>query len=156
MTKTKILSVFTIVAVAAMMGVSAIAPAYAAQKIINEHEENEILAFVVGNPCGDGDVLVTFYTNEFIKAWDNDKFKFHSSAQFNLYAIPSLELVGTVPVQSINIQGDLVDLPISGNFNAGGDGECLNGTTFPASPEFHCGNTLQKDGDLIDHSVSCI
>ena len=155
MTNKKILPVFAIVAVAAMMGVSSIAPAYAAQKVINFHEEAETFAFVTGNPCGDGFVFVTIATNTFLKAWDNGKFKFHDDAQFNLYVIGPV-LVGTVPLKAINIQGDLDDLPISGNFNTGGDGECLNGTTFPAFDEFHCGNTLQKHGDLIDHSVSCI
>ena len=153
---TKFLSVFAITAVAVMMGVSSIAPAYAAQKVINFHEEDENLAFFALNPCGAGVVGVTIATNTFLKAWDNEKFKFHDSAQFNIYTLAGV-LVGSAPLQAINVQGDLGDFPISGNFNAGGDGECLNGTTFPnIIGEFHCGNTLQKNGDLIEHGASCI
>ena len=154
MTNTKVLSVFAIVAVAAMMGASTIAPAYAAQKFIDFKEQSETPAGFAVNLCGEVVVELTISTNTFLKVWDNQKFKFHDDAQINLYSLGGA-LVGTAPLQSLNIQGDLDDFPISGNFNQGGDGECLDGTTFTAFPADHCGATLQKDGELIEHSVSC-
>ena len=156
MTKTKILSVFVIVAVAAMMGASSIAPAYAAQKVVNFHEEDEDFISLAPNPCGDGLVAAILVTNTFLKAWDNGKFKLHDDAEIILIA-QGPTLVGTIPLNALNIQGDLDDLPISGNFNLGGDGECADGTTFenPIADEFHCGATVQKDGDVVDHAVSC-
>jgi len=141
---------------AAILVGGSISPAFAAQKVIDDHEETETPIFVQPNPCPEGGfVVVAIATNSFLKVWDNEKFKLHQDAQINLYLLGSGELVGTAPIQTINIQGDFGDLPISGNFNQGGDGECLDGTTFPGIPAEHCGNTLQRSGDLIEHSVSC-
>ena len=157
MTQTKVLSVFVIVAVAVMMSASSIAPAYATMKTTDEHIDGETPPFLfIDNPCGDGFVVVTLEFNDFLKIWDNNRYKFHSSSQFNLYLFPSGELVGTVPLEVINAQGNDIDGPESYNVNIGGDGECLNGTTFPVIDAIHCGATIQRDGDTIAHSVDCI
>ena len=49
MTKTKLLPLFVIVAVAAMMGAASIAPAYAAQKTEDTHETTEDFILDIGS-----------------------------------------------------------------------------------------------------------
>lgn len=131
------------------------APAFAAAKVINLHDEDEIFLGIDGPFCGEALVAITLESNSFIKLWDNGHFKAHIDSQFNLYNEGG-DLVGTVPNEAINIQGNIANLPISGNLNTGGDGACVDGTPITGLPEFHCGNTLQRDGDLIAHSLSCL
>jgi len=146
----------TIAMIATVLIGSGFTSAYAAEKVLNLRDNDEIFVGVEGPLCGSDDVVITLESNAFIKLWTNDHFKVHISSQFNLYDLVTGVLVGTAPNEAINIQGNLSNLPISGNFNAGGDGTCVDGTTFPALASFHCGNTLQKSGELIAHSISCL
>jgi len=157
MTKTKLLPLFVIVAVAAMMGASSIAPTYAAQKTINTHEMTEDFALNVPVPiCGAAvGVDIFLQVNTFEKRWDNGHFKLHTNSHFNVYDDITGELIGTIPGNAINFQGKDA-LPISLNVNAGGEGACTDGTPLEIEPASHCGLTIQRDGDTIVHSVICV
>ena len=156
MTKTKLLPLFVIVAIAAMMGVSSIAPAYAAQKTTNEHEETKELIGNVGAICGSASVELFVETNVFTMEWDNGHFKIHSDFKFTLYDTSTGELVGTIPGGTFNFQGKNFVGPISIQLNTGGTGTCTDGSPLPEFvDESHCGLTLQRSGDIIAHNVIC-
>jgi len=157
MNKTKLLPLFVIVAVAAMMGAASIAPTYAAQKTTDTHDTSEVLAGGLGAQCGSASTNLFVKSNSFTKVWDNGKMKTHASVKFTLYDVSTGVLVGTIPGQVINFQGDTSALPISIQINAGGTGTCTDGTPLPFQiiEPFHCGFTVQRDGDVIAHNVAC-
>jgi len=143
MTKTKLLPLFVIVAVAAMMGTASIAPAYAAQKVTDTSSKTSgsFLAIVCGQL-----VDATFKTLSRFVLWDNDQFKTHSKTSFKLTDTVTGALVGTVNSVSNN-QGDFVDLPVSvqrnQNVTCAGTGQISN---------FNSGLTIHKDGSITFHS----
>jgi len=148
MTNTKILSVFVIVAVAAMMGVSAIAPAYAAQKLVNEREETHVDFPISGELCGiTSDFTVEQWTTIFTIIWDNGHFKFH----INQLTIVTDDNDGDAVVLTIEIAQNQ-----QGNFGVGTtqsvqlneDGLCTDGTVFSSE---HNGATLHRDGTITLH-----
>ena len=148
MTNTKILSVFVIVAVAAMMGVSAIAPAYAAQKEVNERDEFHDEFPFSGEVCGiTSDFTVEQWFFAFSTIWDNGHFKFHSEIMIILTDDNNNDAV-VVTIEAVeNLQG---------NFNSGEtqsiqfneEGLCGDGTTFSS---IHSGATLHRDGTITVH-----
>ncbi len=156
MTKTKLLPLLVIVAVAAMMGAASIAPAYAAQKITNTHEITEDFIDNVAVPICGAAVGVDLFVqvNMFTKEWDNGHFKIHINSHFNVYDDITGELVGTIPGNAINFQGKDA-LPISLNVNSGGEGACTDGSPLQFESASHCGVTIQRSGNTIVHSVAC-
>ena len=150
MTNTKILSVFVIVAVAAMMGVSAIAPAYAERvtKDVNERDETHSEFPFSGELCGiTSDFTVEQWTTTFAMIWSNGQFKAH---------IDQLSIV------TDDNDGDALVLTIQiaqnnqGNFGAGEvqsiqlneEWLCADGTVFSSD---HNGATLHRDGTITLH-----
>jgi len=158
MNKTKLLPLFVIVAVAAMMGAASIAPVYAPGKTTDTHEITEDLIGPAGPFCGSANTNLFLKVNTFEKVWDNGHAKMHLNAQFNLYDSSTEELVGTIPGIVINIQTSKDVLPLSLNINTGGAGTCTDGSPLPDidPPGSHCGLTIQRDGDTIAHSVICV
>ena len=141
MTKTKLLPLLAIVAIAAMMGAASIAPAYAAQKVIdtNDKTSGSFVAFACGTL-----VDVAFKSHFRFVVWDNDKFKFHSNDSFKLTDFFTGASVG-IASGTTNQQGDFVDLPISfqSNFNI----SCKNAP----NTNDHFGSTIHKDGSITFH-----
>jgi len=143
MTKTNLFAVFVVAAVATMMITAAVAPAYAAQKVVDNTSKTSgsFLAFLCGQP-----VDAAFKTNSRFVQWDNDKFKFYINTLYKLTDTVTGALVGTVNIIS-NQQGDSVDLPTSfqGNqkITCVGTGQIDN---------FHFGGTIHKDGSFTPRS----
>jgi len=144
----------TIAMIATVMVSAGFTPAFAAKVVNESRTQDEVFAFSTGPLCGADPVDVFIEFNSFFKLWDNGHIKLHDDTQYNLYDEFGV-LVGTAPLGAFNFQGNLDNLPISYNLNLGGDGTCTDGSTFEADPSFHCGATIQKDGDLIVHSVDC-
>lgn len=146
----------TIALIAALIVGTGVTSAYAA-KIVDQFKDNgeEFVDDLAEPLCGEASEYYTVEWNAFGKLWDNDKTKYHESAQYNIYNSTD-DLVGIVPIIAINYQGSLSN-PQSFNYNFAGDGYCIyNDITFPGiDDEFHCGSTIQKDGDEIAHSVYC-
>ena len=156
MTNTKILSVFAIVAVAVMMGASSIAPAYAAQKVTHfKNQEYPVFPYVVPNPCGANPAGQLQQGKAFIVEVEilGGEYFIHVKAQLNYYQ--SGELVGTIPFKVLNAHGNTNDGPTFHSLTFGGDGKCIDGSTFSGIPDIHCGTTVQKDHDTIVHRVEC-
>ena len=148
MTNTKILSVFVIVAVAAMMGVSAIAPAYAAQKVVNERVETHVEFPVIGTLCGiTSDFTVEQWTNSFVIIWDNGHFKAH----VDQLIIVTDDNDGDALVLTIetaqNQQGNF-GAETTQSFQVNEEGLCADGTVFSSE---HGGFTLHRDGTFNLH-----
>ena len=68
-----ILAVFAIVAIAVMMGAASVAPAYAAELLVNEVTKNTV-SFPFFIPiCDTFPVILTMTTTITDKRWDNNK-----------------------------------------------------------------------------------
>ncbi len=149
MTNTKILSVFAIVAVAAMMGVSSIAPAYAAQKVVDDRTEFHSEFSFVGTTCGITSVFtVQQWSVDFIKIWSNDHYKIHSETVVIVTDDNDGDAV-VLNIESVfNQQGNFSNNPQSIQYNE--EGLCADGTTFSS---VHVGSTLHRDGTQTDHHI---
>ena len=148
MINTKILSVFVIVAVAAMMGVSAIAPAYAAQKDVNERDEFHDEFPFSGTLCGiTSDFTVEQWVSTFTIIWDNGHFKFHAEVLIIVTDDNDGDAVVLTIEQVLNQQGNFGEGEVqSVQFNE--EGLCADGTTFSSE---HSGATLHRDGTVTVH-----
>ena len=141
MTNTKVLSVFAIVAVAAMMGVASIAPAYAAQKLVDDkiNIEGSFPSFQCGVP-----VDINFKNTGQVTIWDNGKF---NAKVFTNYVLTDLngDKVG-VAHDTFSEVGEFGDLPIvrQSNFNFTCEGSGVQ-------TSFHAGITLHRDGSVSNH-----
>jgi hypothetical protein len=135
MTNKKIFSVFAIVAVAAIMGVSSIAPALA-ERTVKTTDFNETIVlpdFSPNGDCGENGALRVFHINA--KTWNNGKIVFHIDIESFLFSFSfgsGLTLVGT-STTVVNFVGDLDDLPVMLQANA--TVECEDGST-PVNEHF--------------------
>jgi len=140
MTKTKILALFAIVAVAAMMGTASITPAYAAQKVADRSSKETISDN--GLLCGELVQIDGFFLSRFIQ-WDNDKFVLHFN--FNVVLTDaSGKGVGTWSGVFYQ-QGDSGDLPVS--FQSNSKVTCKNAPNSISN----FGAILHKDGSVTFH-----
>ena len=141
MTNTNFLAVFAIVAIAAMMGAASIAPAYAAQKIIDTHTKDT--GFFGTNVCGTF-VVGELHINTHFRLWDNGHHKFHSTINGEMFDFVTGAFVADV-TQVLNSSGGATTLPfvLQDSFNV----ECADGTT----EGFHFGITIDENGKAHVH-----
>ena len=141
MINTKVMSVFTIIAIAAMMSAASIIPAYAATKVLDDDFDIDFVQFAPA--CGQI-ALVDGNIKGHIIIWDNNKFNF--SAVENDVLLDNLgNKIGTAHA-TLNEVGTFGDAPQVFQFNVkitcDGSGQESN---------LHSGLTLHKDGTITPH-----
>jgi len=141
MGKTKLLPLFVIVSVAAIMGTASIAPAYAAQKEVDDRFDFD-LTFVT-SICGQVVQADVNIKGRFI-IWDNDKFMFKSTNN-SKFTDASGKKVARLTETSINV-GTFGDAPVV--LQVGGVVTCA-GTGLVGT--FQLGSTIHKDGSFNFH-----
>ena len=141
MTNKNVMSVFAIVAVAAMMGAASIAPAYAATKLVDDKIDNS--GSFAGFECG-VPVTINFDQTGHVTVWDNGKF---NAKIFTKYVLDDLngDKVG-VAHDTFSQVGEFGDLPFveQQNFSFTCEGSGLDAS-------FHAGFTVHRDGSVTNH-----
>ena len=142
MFKIKLLPLFVILVVA-MMGVTSIAPAYAAKKVIDNKFDNDynFPRFICGQIT-----VADVNQKGHVVVWDNNKYSAEVNTEWIFTDPITGELVGKAHKTLINV-GDFDDSPrvIQSNTVV----TCVgSGNVF----DLHFGFTLHKDGTVTSHS----
>jgi len=143
MTNVKIMSVFAIVAIAAIMGLASTTPAYAATKVLDEKFDNNI----TGPEFACGAVSFELNNKGHFVIWDNDKYSFKSITK-SIMLDADGNIVGRT-IGTISDIGTFGDAPQILQNHAMAicekTGQILN---------LQFGYTLHKDGTMIFHGVT--
>ena len=148
MTNKKVMSVFTIFAVAVMMGAASIAPAYAATKLTEIDLDEEIEVTGIGAIfCDDDDGFKGFIKGSVVE-WDNGHTRVNVVSHFLLTTAsgePSGVFHGTEHTVVSTFDGDNV-FPVVVQANVkvtcNGEGQVFND---------HFGFTIHEDGTITLH-----
>ena len=141
MGKTKLLPLFVIVSVAAIMGTASIAPAYAAQKVVDDRFDDDIT--FVTSICGQTVQADVNMKGRFI-LWDNDKFILKSTNN-SKFTDASGKKVARLTDISINV-GTIGDAPVVVQFS-----KVVTCAGTGLVDTFQFGATVHKDGSVNFH-----
>ena len=139
------LAVLAIVAIAAMMGASSIAPAFAGSKTTIDTSGDFKIFKIMG--CG---VIVDVdgESKSSMTFWDNGKVQIKKTTKLTLIDRDTREIVGKgVSTSSFNISSKELPMTSQENTNI----NCINGES---NEKVHTGFTIHKDGSMTFHGKS--